>query len=193
MAVTDTSISVRIPHLSAMTAPKSVRSVVVKSSNYNTAAQRHGTRFWAGRLTPTTYNSGEQPFIISEKALKLFAENNVSGYDHAEPVTVEPRGMNKDGSPIDYFQLNICGRAELDFNAMFLKKKKYCAVCGQYEWNRQRFYPRVVDGNSWDGSDLARVVSIPGWILCSDKVRKIVKKHKLKGFVFTEARTSAQL
>lgn len=137
--------------------------------------------------------AGEQPFIISEKALKLFAENNVSGYDHAEPVTVEPRGMNKDGSPIDYFQLNICGRAELDFKAMFLKKKKYCAVCGQYEWNRQRFYPRVVDGNSWDGSDLARVVSIPGWILCSDKVRKIVKKHKLKGFVFTEASTSAQL
>ena len=129
----------------------------------------------------------------SEKALKLFAENNVSGYDHAEPVTFEPRGMNKDGSPIDYFQLNICGRAELDFKAMFLKKKKYCAVCGQYEWNRQRFYPRVVDGNSWDGSDLARVVSIPGWILCSDKVRKIVKKHKLKGFVFAEARTSAQL
>lgn len=117
----------------------------------------------------------------------------MSGYDHAEPVTVEPRGMNKDGSPIDYFQLNICGRAELDFKAMFLKKKKYCAVCGQYEWNRQRFYPRVVDGNSWDGSDLARVVSITGWILCSDKVRKIVKKHKLKGFVFTEARTSAQL
>lgn len=53
--------------------------------------------------------AGEQPFIISEKALKLFAENNVSGYDHAEPVTVEPRGMNKDGSPIDYFQLNTCG------------------------------------------------------------------------------------
>ena len=46
--------------LSAMTAPKSVRSVVVKSSNYNTAAQRHGTRFWAGRLTPTTYNTAAQ-------------------------------------------------------------------------------------------------------------------------------------
>ncbi len=131
--------------------------------------------------------AGKYPFIVSEKALSIFEENNVSGYNGATLVRVEPSGISSDGSQIRYFQLNIYGHIELDFKAMFLKKKNYCEVCGQYEWNRQRFYPRFIDESTWDGSDFAVATSVH-WRLCSEKVNNIIQNHKLTGFVLTEAR-----
>ena len=130
--------------------------------------------------------AGKYPFIVSKKTLEIFEENNVSGYDDTKLVGVNPPGINEDGSQIQYYQLNVYGFVELDYKAMFLKKKNYCEVCGQYEWNRQRLYPRFVNESTWDGSDLVVVNSVQ-WRLCSEKVKNIIQNHKLTGFALTEA------
>lgn len=78
----------------------------------------------------------------------------------------------------------ICGRIELDLPKMGLKKKKLCRVCGGFEWNRQRLSPLLLDASAWDGNDICRVDSIPGYVVCTDRVVALVKKQKLKGFSF---------
>ena len=67
---------------------------------------------------------------------------------------------------------------------MGLKKKKRCRVCGGFEWNRQRLSPLHLDASAWDGNDLCRVDSIPGYVICTDNVVALVKKQQLKGFSF---------
>ena len=63
-------------------------------------------------------------------------------------------------------------------------QEEICSSCGRFEWNRQRLYPLYLDEETWDGSDICRVESIPGYIVCTERVVDLVKRQKLKGFSF---------
>lgn len=126
--------------------------------------------------------AGEQMLILSAPAVDILLAEGISGFSAKEKVMVsDVTGEILFNAP-DYFLLSVGGRIELDLAAMGLKKKKLCPQCGQFEWNRQRLYPLVLDMAAWDGSDLCRVESIPGYFVCSDRFADIVKKHGLTGF-----------
>lgn len=132
--------------------------------------------------------AGESLFVISEHAARIFRENNLSGISELTPIRVakETDGILvplPEAAP-DYFLVQIAGRIDLDYSKMCLKKKKVCKTCGSFEWNRQRMYPLYMDEGTWDGSDLCRNKSIPGYIIFSKAAVELIKKYKLKGFYF---------
>ena len=128
--------------------------------------------------------AGGSPLLLSERAAAVFAANGITGIAETVPVrTSRESGDLPDNAP-RYVLAKISGRIELDLPKMCLKKKKLCSVCGSFEWNRQRLYPLFLDESAWDGSDLCRVDSIPGYVVCTAKVVELVKKQKLKGFSF---------
>ena len=44
--------------------------------------------------------------------------------------------------------------------------------------------PLYMDEDTWDGSDICRNKSIPGYIIFSEAAVELIKKYKLKGFCF---------
>ena len=128
--------------------------------------------------------AGGAPLLLSRRAADAFRENGITGIDETAPVQTEHEsGPLPEGAP-EYVLVRICGRIDLDLPKMGLKKKKLCRVCGGFEWNRQRLSPLLLDASAWDGNDLCRVDSIPGYVICTDNVVALVKKQKLKGFSF---------
>ena len=123
-------------------------------------------------------------FLVSEKTLDLFEQHGITGYSSYQPVTTEHADKKSSIQCPNYYCLDISGKVELDFAAMHLKKKRKCPACGQFDWSRRRFEPRILDENVWDGSDLCRVDSMPGWVVCSQRTKELIVKHKLKGFSF---------
>lgn len=119
--------------------------------------------------------AGERLFILSESAVRIFEDCGITGFSGKREVLVS------DGP--QYFAMEISGRVELDYVAMQLKKKKLCPECGQFDWNRQRMAPVILDEGSWDGCDICRVKSLPGFFSCSERFAEIVKEYKLTGFV----------
>ena len=89
-------------------------------------------------------------------------------------------------APHSYYLLNINGSIDFDLKAMSLKKKNVCAACGQFDWSRQRLsiIKTVFDMDAWDKSDLCRIASFPGYVVCSEKVKNIIEKHGFTGVVF---------
>ena len=129
--------------------------------------------------------AGKQMFLVSEKVLNLFDENKDSGYSEPQPIFAETISLKKCAMPIpNYYSLRITGRIDLDTAAMHLKKKKTCPKCNQFEWSRMRLEPLLPDPATWDGSDLCLLSSIPGYRLCTDRVKKLIVKQKLTGFSF---------
>ena len=132
--------------------------------------------------------AGRQPFLISERTLDLLERYRITGYSGYHPVTVEYVGEAKiDGKQPHYYALDISGKVDLDFAKMCLKKKRKCASCGQFDWNRQRLSPKYLDQSTWDGSDLCALVTFPGYKLCSERMKDLVVEHKLTGFSFEPA------
>ena len=126
-------------------------------------------------------------FLISDKVKKTFEENGVTGYDDPIQVPVYRFHNNElKEDPHNYYLLNINGCIDFDLKAMSLKKKNLCASCGQFEWSRQRLsiIKTVFNMDTWDKSDLCRILSFPGYIVCSNKVKSIVEENGFAGVVF---------
>lgn len=132
--------------------------------------------------------AGGPLFVVSERAAQVFRDSMLGGIAECTPIRVM---KEQDGEPVPlpedaprYVQLQISGRIDLDLPKMCLKKKGLCRTCGGFAWNRQRMHPMLVDESTWDGSDVCRIASIPGHIVCTDKVVKQIREKKLKGFAF---------
>ncbi len=129
--------------------------------------------------------AGRQLCLVSEKALDIFENNRISGYAGSQLVSCEnERQISSVTQFPRYYSMHISGRIELNTAAMHIKKKRVCSHCGQYEWSRMRLEPYILDLSTWDGSDLCLVDSIPGFRVCTDKLKEIIQKHKLTGFSF---------
>lgn len=129
--------------------------------------------------------SGDRLFLISEQALDLFEKHKVSGYTSYQPVDIEPffkRGKHLP-SPT-YYSLSISGRIDLDLSAMHLKRKRLCSLCGQFDWNRMRIHPFILDQSSWSGTDICLLSSFPGFKICSERFVEIIRSYSLSGFDF---------
>ena len=133
---------------------------------------------------PEFTGAGGAPLLLSRRAADVFRGSGITGIDETVPVQTEHESGPLPEDAPEYVLARICGRIDLDLPKMGLKKKKLCRVCGGFEWNRQRLSPLLLDASAWDGSDLCRVDSIPGYVVCTDNVVALVKKQKLKGFSF---------
>ena len=132
--------------------------------------------------------AGGPMLILSERAVTVFRENGITGIGAVTPVAVVKFDHGTEvplpESAPDYYQVTISGTVDLDLPQMCLKKKRVCPDCGGFSWNRQRMPKMFLDESTWDGGDLCRVASIPGYVICSETVVTLVKKHQLKGFAF---------
>ena len=131
------------------------------------------------------HGRGERWLVLSKRALEVFAAEGISGIQDTEQVVI----VDDYPDMPEYYIVHVSGRIDYSFKRMFLKKKKICVACGQFDWNRQRHYPVYLDLNTWNGEDICLLTSSTGVKLCSEKVKKVVKKHKLTGFGFEEFQT----
>ena len=130
--------------------------------------------------------AGEPLVLLSQRAVDVFKQNAITGFSYKEAVLV----CDEEGEPLpdatQYFAMEVRGRAEPDFGAMHLKRKHCCPQCGQFSWNRQRLEPLILDRDFWDGSDICRIESVPGYCICSERFQKLVEENGLTGFSFWE-------
>lgn len=129
--------------------------------------------------------AGRQMYLVSERTLELYEKNHISGYsDYCQvSIALEEQAAPKSDIP-RYYSLNITGSVDLDLHTMQLKRKKVCPQCGQFEWNRVRMNPMILDISTWDGSDLCFLRTFPGFKLCSPSVKALMISNHLKGVSF---------
>lgn len=132
--------------------------------------------------------AGERLFVLSERAARLLQDTGITGISQITPVRT---AKEENGTPVSlpgaapgYVLAQVTGRINLDLGKMFLRKKKVCRGCGGFAWNRQRLRPIHLDESTWDGSDICRCASIPGWLIFSEAAAELIRKEKHKGFVF---------
>ena len=133
------------------------------------------------------YGSVGLSFIVSERVMEVFRQENITGYDEAKKVSLyRSRYRKLVKQDPNYYMINITGSIDLDLKAMSLKKKNVCPMCGSFKWSRQRLYTidSVFDMSTWDGSDICRIKSFPGYIMISDRLKEIFEKHKFTGASF---------
>lgn len=133
-------------------------------------------------------DAGPRLCILSQRAVDAFTANNISGISEFVPVTFAHSSSSS--SPLAYYIASIDGRIDFNSLLMQLKKKRLCDKCGQFEWNRQKFPPIVLSEGSWDKSDICRIASSQGYIVCTEKVIQVVTESKLTGFAFQQLKHS---
>ena len=129
--------------------------------------------------------AGKRLFIVSERALDLFEREQLTGY--RLQCLVKTSHISDGSRYLDlprYYCLEIQGRVDIDSKSMQLKKKNRCTLCGQFDWNRKRMEPMMIDYGTWDGSDICLLASFPGITLCSESFVRLVQTNKLTGFSF---------
>ena len=129
--------------------------------------------------------AGGPMLILSRRAVEAFRENGISGLGAVQPIQVMKSGQTPlpETAP-SYCLVSVSGKIDLDLKAMCLKKKRLCPGCGGFDWNRRRMPKLCLDQQTWDGSSLCRVASVPGYLICTEEMVSLVKKYKLKGFSF---------
>ena len=133
------------------------------------------------------YGSVGLYFIVSKRVLEVLQQEKITGYNEAKKVSLYRLICGKlEKQEPEYYIINITGGIDLDLKAMSLKKKNVCPICGSFKWNRQRLYniDSFFDMNTWDGSDLCRIKSFPGYVMISDRLKEIFEEHKFTGASF---------
>ena len=116
-------------------------------------------------------------FIVSEKALSVFQNEQLSGFE-AEPIGI----TGSDSDLPKYYFLTVTGTISLDYNAMHYRKKNVCPECGSFRWSRQKVGESVLDHSTWSQSDFCKLVDYPNLFLCTQKVVDAIRSNNLKGF-----------
>lgn len=126
-------------------------------------------------------------FLISDRVLNVFNEQGITGYDQATEVSVfrEHKSVFVK-QDVSYYLLNITGSIDFNLKAMGLKRKNRCSCCDQFDWSRQRLsiIKTVFDMNTWDKSDLCRINSFPGHVVCSEKSKTLLMNTNLSELYF---------
>lgn len=128
--------------------------------------------------------AGKRLFLLSQTAEEIVVQNQISGIVRESEVQLFDLRHHMISDISRYFSMEICGEIELNASAMKLKKKRFCEKCGQYTWNRKSLGPIILDPNTWNGSDLCRIKSIPGYFVCTDRFAEMVRCNGLTGFSF---------
>ena len=136
--------------------------------------------------------AGELPIILSEQAIDILQKEVITGFSIKCEANLYRKNKNDEIVKVTdcskYYIINITGKIDYDYSAMFLKRKKQCSQCNQFSLNRERLYPVYLNDNLWDGSDLCSLLTFPRQLYCTDHFVQVIKKYKLSGFEFLETR-----
>ncbi len=137
-----------------------------------------------GRILPDflqSVNCWPRHFLASQRAWDILQQERITGLGEIQPVESTCDPQHQDSRDMAYYDVQITGRIDWDLQAMGLKKKNLCPQCRQFDWNRQRLYPEYIAPDTWDGSDLCRLDSVPGVVVCSGQFAEVVRRHNLTG------------
>jgi len=134
-----------------------------------------------GKKYPDYLHAYTRGIILSKRAVEVFLEAGATGIEYT-PVVV----VNKEEETPEYVWLKPQGFIDIDYKASHIKKKNFCAECGQFELNRLRPCPVKMDLASWNGLDVCRLGLYPHCLIVTEKVLAAAKKAKLKGMTYTE-------
>ena len=136
-----------------------------------------------GKNYPDYFHAYTRGSILSKRALEVFLEAGATGIEYS-PVII---ANAEEGAP-EYVWLRPKGFIDIDYKASGIKKKNFCAACGQFELNRLRPSPVEMDTTSWNGLDVCRLGLYPHRLIVTEKVLAAAKKAKLKGMAYAEER-----
>lgn len=135
--------------------------------------------------------------LVSSTVVDVFTENNISGYfiEKTLPLFRDVKGQMLKVDGIQYYSLKVTGTVDFDLKAMHLKKKHICKSCGHFDWSIQRLssVDTKFDMDTWDQSDICRISSSPGHIVCSDKVVELINQRKLTGVQIQEEKDAFRI
>ena len=135
--------------------------------------------------------------FISSTVIDVFKENIISGYsvERTIPLFREVTGKLQKVDGAHYYSLKVTGKVDFDLKAMHLKKKHICNSCGKFDWSIQKLsvVDTKFDMDTWDQSDICRISSLPGCIVCSDKVANLINLKKLTGVHIQEEKDAFRI
>jgi ribosomal protein S27AE len=134
-----------------------------------------------GKKYPDFFHAYTRGSIISKRALEAFLEAGATGIEYS-PVII----ANAEEETPEYVWLKPQGFIDIDYTASGIKKKNFCAECGQFELNRLRPCPVKMDPASWNELDVCRLGLYPHRLIVTEKVLAAAKKAGLKGMTYAE-------
>lgn len=137
-----------------------------------------------GKL-PDYLMCGHYPFmIVSDRVLKAWEKVEITGYT-SFPIELIDQQMEEIQN-VQYHNIIIDGRAELDFDKMGIKIIKICCKCGAVEYNKHawEFGVAIMKEGTYDNSDLFVFKYFEASPVCTEKVLETVYINKLSNFVF---------
>lgn len=121
--------------------------------------------------------------LVSPRVIECWEQNEVTGYT-SYPARLF-RKVNKElvEEDVCYRNVEITGRAELDFAAMGVQVS-FCSACGVVKFSKHtwEFGEAVYKTGSWDGSDLFVFKYFEASPVCGMKNLEIIYKNKLTKF-----------
>jgi hypothetical protein len=145
-----------------------------------------------GKIFYWTYQKGEYGDLASMAALNMFSEkfiellnkNNITNFK-TYPVKV----LNKDAPKYYYIEIQckrirkydqkISGKNLVDFSGL------------DPSWESMNKYRNYFDLDEWGGEDLFTIEGTKT-IMCTEKVKNLVEKNKLKNFKFEELKNEKE-
>ncbi|GCD10035.1 hypothetical protein [Clostridium tagluense] len=148
----------------------------------------HPVIFYGKRIVDIYFDiSG---FIISPAVVELLKENNITGYilEDVEPLEwKDGKGHDTGHDGSSYKLLKVKGRCGFlcDSAGNIIDK---CEKCDRHNSD---ILDSLKDGlafkaDDYDGSDIFQFNNWTWLPIVNEKVKKLIKKHKLKGFKFEE-------
>jgi hypothetical protein len=117
--------------------------------------------------------------LIQDHVLKLFRENNFTGFD-VKPVTVKVK------SGIILTVMNLCELVVIGWGGISppqsgIKLLEYCSGCGLLLYSIFSDSSKLIDISQWDGSDFFMVWPLPKFIFITERVANFIRKEKITG------------
>lgn len=155
---------------------------------YCTYTSSHPVIFYGKRIVDIY--SDISGFIISPAVVKLLKANDITGYT-LEPIKQlewkDGKGNDTGNDGSSYKLLKVNGRCGFlcDSDGNIIDK------CEQCDRHNSAVLDSLKDGLSfngddYDGSDIFQFNNWAGLPIVNEKVKKLIEKHKLKGFKFEE-------
>ena len=126
--------------------------------------------------------------LISEKARRIFEDESITGIKFSSDIKcaawTDSNGRKLDNSVPVYSYIFITG-CHIETISADGTDFPRCPSCGLTE-DRSVMYLRTgFDTDKWDGND---IFAVGHSIACTEKVKKLAEKHKLKNMEFTPLR-----
>lgn len=114
--------------------------------------------------------------LITDKVAKIFEENGFTGYTLRE---VEVTNGTLDSK---LWEIVVTGKKGQPDPRCGMILKNWCRGCGRaYYQMYSNEIGLVVDERSWNGNDFFTIIPLPNFILVTERVKRVIEKHNLKG------------